>query len=163
MVETTDPSPLEAVCQLPSDTLALLLSSVLERLCSLSADSRGTSTRFHSRELNATPVSDYCRRLAQWLPATNDTLLLSLVYARRLVWSIDAPLPASLKPSRHPRPVVNQWTIHRVILSLLSLASKVCALVSLVHSSAELILTVCSLLATLAVRRHGWPRSEVFP
>lgn len=77
-------------------------------------------------------------------PFPRDALLLSLLYIDRLGHQTHSPLfPSSLRPSRHSsspnfkslpqvdvseksrRPLINQYTIHRLLMTTLLVASKV--------------------------------------
>lgn len=124
MATSQAPSKLEATCNLPSETLVVIISGILNDISDLST-SRGVSTRFHSRELLPISIQDYLGRIVKWLPASDDALLLMLLYLRRVALQLGSPLPPRYKPSRHARPVINHWTVHRLVLISLSLASKV--------------------------------------
>lgn len=121
------PGPLSLVCDLPTGTLVQLISGILEDTANLcSRDVRGTSTRFHSTQLLPISVQDYLDRCVKWLPVQKDALLLVLVYLRRVASQQSWPMhPKYLKHRRHTRPIFNRWTIHRLLLAALSIASKV--------------------------------------
>ena len=140
---------------LPVEQIVILVSTTLQSMVDLSTstsgDSRGELTRFHAKlPLPDVDICSYLRRLSKYLPASKDALFLSLLYIRRLAEAVPSSssadplsqprnrssllrdaeefrsLPSPERSKRqHKRPVVNRWTIHRLILGSVLVSSKV--------------------------------------
>lgn len=126
---------LSRLFKLPPAELASLIAALLVQVAGTSEE-RGTLTRFQARSLHCLPpLQSYLCRLAKFLPARRDSLFLMLVYMRRLacansVLEIGFVSMNKEGKKRHSRPRVNKWTVHRLVLASLMVASKVCVLLS---------------------------------
>ncbi|KAK4516540.1 uncharacterized protein ATC70_011514 [Mucor velutinosus] len=95
------------------DIVANLLDSIIETNDKLiSNNSTTTVTHFHSRTIPNIAVYPYLARILKFAPFSNEVLLCLLVYFDRI---------AKLKKTRY---AVNSFTVHRLLITSIVVASK---------------------------------------
>ena len=95
------------------DIVANLLDSIIETNDKLISNSSTTTvTHFHSRTIPNIAVYPYLARILKFAPFSNEVLLCLLVYFDRI---------AKLKKTRY---AVNSFTVHRLLITSIVVASK---------------------------------------
>lgn len=95
------------------DIVANLLDSIIETNDRLIRNSSTTAvTHFHSRTIPNIAVYPYLARILKFAPFSNEVLLCLLVYFDRI---------AKLKKTRY---AVNSFTVHRLLITSIVVASK---------------------------------------
>ncbi|GAA5892093.1 hypothetical protein JCM6882_005693 [Rhodosporidiobolus microsporus] len=89
------------------DLFALLLAEAVQKNDQL--PTKGTITRFHSKQPPPLEVGAYLARLTKYTPFPRDALLLAIVYLNRI-----SHLPYKSEPSVHPAPLlptISPWRL----------------------------------------------------
>ncbi|KAL9548328.1 hypothetical protein MBANPS3_005734 [Mucor bainieri] len=95
------------------DIVANLLDSIIETNDKLISNTSATTvTHFHSRTIPNIAVYPYLARILKFAPFSNEVLLCLLVYFDRI---------AKLKKTRY---AVNSFTVHRLLITSIVVASK---------------------------------------
>ncbi|BGP12475.1 hypothetical protein JCM10213v2_000392 [Rhodosporidiobolus nylandii] len=122
---------------LPIDVLDSLFAECLSRTVEHNdrLPSRGQITRFHSKQPPPLAIGQYLPRLTKFTPFPRDALLLAIVYLNRISHlpykgepNASAPIPPSptISSVERPRaiPILNSYTLHRLVLAVLLVATK---------------------------------------
>lgn len=155
-----------------SNVIAQVLNKIISQPSTGSGEAiKGPLTRFHAKELPnlSGGVTSYLHRCQKFLPARKDALFLSLLYIRRIASDpaclelarkakeggttfISLASPRQGTKKKHERPIVNGWTLHRLLLACLLIASKVCS--SIKHWPTILLTLFDSSLAMRIYRKQ---------
>jgi hypothetical protein len=117
------------IWQLPAEVVVQLVSQVVQLLLERSPMDKGSSNKFTAERPPPISVAAYLARLAAYLPLHNDSIVIALLFFRRIVLNSRQPCscPTShyLNGKSHRPPLLNAWTVHRLVFSCCIVASKV--------------------------------------
>jgi hypothetical protein len=118
------------IWQLPTEVVVQLVAHVVdELLLERSPMDKGASNKFTAERPPPISVAAYLARLAAYLPLHNDSIVIALLFFRRIILnprqSCSCPTSHYLNAKSHRPPLLNAWTVHRLVFSCCIVASKV--------------------------------------